>query len=78
MVTLMSADRNPTLKISLPNGVSIIKFGSSQEEYAKLATEGFTEIELVGTCNCNLWNGNRFPQIMMKDYEIVDSCKYYF
>jgi single-stranded DNA-specific DHH superfamily exonuclease len=32
-VSLMSADKNPTLKITLNNGTSLIKFKSSQEEY---------------------------------------------
>lgn len=35
-VTLMSPDKNPTLKISLPNGVDCIKFKSSEEEYKSL------------------------------------------
>lgn len=30
MITLMSRDKNPTLKIQLPNGVSCIKFKSSE------------------------------------------------
>lgn len=32
-IKLMSADKNPTLKITLSNGLSLIKFKSSQEEY---------------------------------------------
>lgn len=32
-LTLMSRDKNPTLKITLPNGVACIKFKSSEEEY---------------------------------------------
>ena len=32
-LTLMARDRNPTLKITLPNGMSLIKFRSSDEEY---------------------------------------------
>ena len=79
MVTLMSPDKKPTLKITLPNKVSIVKFNSSQEEYDKLYSEtGAIEINLVGTCNVNEWNGNSYPQIMMSDYEIVDKVKYVF
>jgi hypothetical protein len=33
---LMSKDKSPTLKITLSNGVSLIKFGSSEEEYNSL------------------------------------------
>ena len=78
MITLMSPDKMPTLKITLPNKVSIIKFGSSQEEYCKLYSEGYTTINLVGRCNKNEWNGNITPQIFIEDYEIVDSKAYYF
>lgn len=78
MVTLMSPDKTPTLKITLPNNISIIKFGSSQDEYNKFATDGYIEINVIGECNCNKWNGRVSPQIMMQDYEIIDLCKYYF
>jgi len=78
MVTLMSPDKTPTLKITLPNNVSIIKFGSSQEEYDKIATTGWVKLDIIGSCNANHWNGNVIPQIMVEDYEIIDSCKYFF
>jgi single-stranded-DNA-specific exonuclease len=78
MVTLMSPDKTPTLKIVLPNKVSIIKFGSSYEEYEKFNTDGYVEVDIVGKCNKNEWNGWVNAQILMEDYEIVDSCKYFF
>lgn len=78
MVTLMSPDKAPTLKIVLPNKVSIIKFGSSQEEYEKIATDGYIKLDIIGKCNKNIWNGWANAQIMLEDYEIVDSCKYFF
>lgn len=78
MVTLMSPDKTPTLKIVLPNKVSIIKFGSSQEEYDKIATDGFIKMDIIGKCNKNEWNGWINAQIMLEDYEIIDSCKYFF
>lgn len=78
MVTLMSPDKTPTLKIVLPNKVSIIKFGSSQEEYEKLATDGYIEMDIIGKCNKNVWNGWVNAQIMLESYEIIDSSKYYF
>lgn len=79
MVTLMSPDKRPTLKITLPNKVSLIKFGSSQEEYEKLLSEqGYIEIDVVGRCNKNEWNGWVTPQVFIEDYEIVDSAKYIF
>ena len=79
MITLMSPDKKPTLKISLPNGISIVKFGSSQEEYEKLYSEhGAVEINLVGKCNINQWAGREYPQIFIEEYEIVDKVKYVF
>ena len=79
MLTLMSPDKKPTLKITLPNKVSILKFNSSQEEYDSLYSEhGAVEINLVGKCNRNEWNGYITPQIFIDDYEIVDRVAYVF
>ena len=75
----MSPDKKPTLKITLPNNISLIKFNSSQEEYEKLFSEdGYVAIDLVGKCNKNEWQGYVNPQIFIEDYEIVDSSQYYF
>ena len=52
-LTLMSPDKKPTLKITLPNKLSFIKFGSSQEEYDTLLTEGYIELNVIGRCNAN-------------------------
>ena len=78
-VQLLSRDKNPTLKITLPNGVSLIKFRSSEEEYEKLYSEtGCVSINLIGKPEQNNWNGIISPQIMIEDYEIVGQTKYYF
>lgn len=78
-LTLMSATKNPTLKISLFNNLSLIKFRSSQEEYNKLYSEkGCVNINIVGTCHLNEWNGNITSQILIEDYEIVNKSAYYF
>ena len=78
-VVLMSPDKSPTLKITLPNGTSLIKFKSSQEEYEKLHSEtGCITINIVGRCERNIWNGIVNPQIIIEDYEIVGEQKYYF
>ena len=78
-VVLMSPDKSPTLKITLPNGTSLIKFKSSQEEYDKLRTDtGCITINVVGKCERNIWNGTVTPQIIIEDYEIVGEQKYYF
>lgn len=71
-VTLMSPDKNPTMKITLPNGISLIKFKSSAEEVNKLKNNNglTTKITVVGRCASNTWNGITTAQIMIEDYEI--------
>lgn len=78
MVTLMSPDKKPTLKITLPNKISIIKFNSSQEEYEMMTQGGYIELDIVGRCNANEWNNSVFPQILVEDYNIIDVVKYIF
>jgi single-stranded-DNA-specific exonuclease len=79
-VFLMSKDKNPTLKIELSNGVSLIKFKSSEEEFNELTKypSGSVNITIVGTCKINEWNGIISPQIEIKQYEIIGETKYYF
>lgn len=78
-VQLMSADKNPTLKITLPNGMSLIKFRSSKEEYDSIRSElGCVTINIVGRCERNIWNGIVSPQIIIEDYEVVGKSEYYF
>ena len=79
MVTLMSRDRNPTLKIELANGVACIKFRSSEEEYESFITDtGCVTINIVGKCEVNQYFNSVTPQIIIEDYEIVDRMNYYF
>lgn len=76
MLTMMASN---TVKITLPNGVAIIKFRMPDEEYEKLYSEnGYVEIDAVCTCNINEWNGNRYPQLFLQDYEIKKGCAYVF
>ena len=77
-VQLMSPDKNPTLKITLPNKTSLIKFKSSQEEYERLISAGLIMIDAVGRCERNIWNGNITPQIIVEDYDIIKRVEYYF
>lgn len=78
-ISLMSADKNPTLKVQLTNGVSLIKFKASKEEYENLIPEqGCFTLNVVGKCAINEWNGRITPQILIEDYEIVGEQKYYF
>ena len=70
---LMSPDKSPTLKITLPNGLSLIKFRSSEEEYDKIVNSDFNcvNMNIVGACDVNVWGGKITPQIRIEDYEIV-------
>ena len=79
MVTVYQKKDN-TLKISLPNNISLIKFKATDEECQKLQNQGFGYLELnvIGRANKNEWMGNVSPQIFIEDYEIVDSNKYIF
>ena len=70
---------NNTMKIVLPNGISLIKFKISDNDYNNLYSEfGFVEIDIVGECNINEWKGVKYPQILIKDYEIINKCAYVF
>ena len=72
-------ENKTTLKIVLPNGIELIKFKSSDEEYQLLYSEiGCVIINVVGQCSANTWAGETTPQILIKDFEIVKKEKYYF
>ena len=71
--------KSNTLKFDLPNKISVIKFSGTEEEIEKLSIEqGYIEIEAVCKCNLNVWNGHSYPQLLIEDYNIVNSCLYYF
>jgi len=76
MITMMASN---TVKITLPNGIAMIKFRMPNEEFNKLYSEtGFVEIDAICRCNRNEWNGNVSPQLLVDDYEIVNTCAYVF
>lgn len=68
MITLMSPDKHPTLKIQLED-ISIIKFKSSQEEYEEFCAEN-TVLTAICKCNINEWQGNVSPQLIIEDFEL--------
>ena len=67
-----------TMKITLPNGVSLVKFKVSEEEYDSLySAMGCVDVNVVGTCSRNSgWDDG--PQILIQDYEILRKQAYYF
>lgn len=68
---LGEAKGHPTIKISLPSGVDIVKFKSSREEFEEW-TSGEKKLTIVGTCSKNSWMGNVTPQILIDDFELED------
>ena len=69
MITLMSPDKHPTLKIQLNNGVSAIKFKSNENEYEEFC-EPNTTLTIVAKCAINEWNGTVTPQLLIEDFEL--------
>lgn len=78
-IWLLSRDKKPTIKIKLPNGVELMKFKASEDEFNSLYSEiGFVEINIVGECAINSWMGNITPQVWITEYEIAKKQQYYF
>lgn len=78
-ITLMGLEKGkPTLRITLPNKTSLIKFKSSQEEYDRLTASECVTINVVGTCEANYFGGSVLPQILVEDYEITNEVSWYF
>jgi len=59
-----------TLKITLPNGIDIIKFGGTDEEIEQWSNG--TTLNMVCKCNRNEWNWQVNPQLECVDYEIYE------
>lgn len=70
-VQLLSPDKHPTLKIHLSNGVDIMKFKSSQEEYEQFIKPN---MYLTAVCRCarNEWNGRVTAQLIVEDYVLQE------
>jgi single-stranded-DNA-specific exonuclease len=79
MVTLMSRDKNPTLKIQLSNGVTCIKFHSSEQELEKFSSDlGCVNVNIVAKPEVNRYFNNVTPQLIIQEYQIINTQKYYF
>lgn len=75
---LLSADKHPTLKITLNNGVELMKFGFSKEAFDELTQDAGKIIDIVGTCDINEWMGNKRPQIKIIEYAVSKNLKWDF
>lgn len=67
-----------TIKITLPNRVALIKFNATEEECELFSGDGIVNINVIGQCRKNEWNGNVSAQIEVTDYEVITQSKYYF
>ena len=70
--------KSNTLKFNLLNGLSIIKFNGTEQDINNFTTTGYLQVNAICKCNANQWNGQVYPQLIMQDYEIIDSSKYFF
>ena len=62
---------HPTLKIQLNNGVSIIRFKASEEEY-QMWTQPNMYLTAVCRCAKNEWGGHVTPQLIVEDFYIAE------
>ena len=63
-----------TLKFELNNEITAIKFHVCEEEYEKLIMNdtNMIKINIVGRCKVNNWNGNKYAQVEIVDYEFSE------
>lgn len=79
MVNVYRKNSN-TLKITLSNGVCLMKFNATEEECQRLENQkgAYIQLNIVGKCHINEWLGNYTPQIFIDEYEITGEGKYLF
>lgn len=71
-VELLGTKKN-TIKIN-SDEVSFLKFKSNEEEYNDLIDWKDTiNLNVLGRCSINEYNGGRYPQIIIEEWEILDS-----
>lgn len=68
-VQLLSPDKNPTIKITLPSGVAVMKFKASEDLYEQMIKHNQT-ITAVCRCNANTWMGHTTAQLIIEDFYI--------
>lgn len=71
--------KNNTIKVTLPNKVSIMFFDADEDLCDRLQnTQGYIEMNIVGTPNRNEYMGWVNAQIMVEEYEITGESRYIF
>lgn len=59
------------------NGISYIKYRSNETEYNELAMTGFDSkivFNIVGKFEINRYNGREYPQVVIEDYEVIETA----
>ena len=65
--------KDNTLKITLSNGISLMKFKATDEQCEMLQnSDGYYTLDVIGRANKNEWMGHISAQIFIEDYEIID------
>ena len=79
MVTVYVKKDN-TLKITLPNGISLMKFKATDQECEMFQSQsfGYIQINVIGRANKNEWMGNVSAQLFIEDYQIIDKNTSWF
>ena len=79
MVTVYSK-KDLTLKITLPNKVSLILFHAPESLCDMLQNQnpGYYTMNIVARCAANEYNGYVAPQLKIKDWEIISQSKWDF
>ena len=78
MVTVY-VKKNNTLKITLPNRLSIMLFNAPDELCEKLQnTQGYVEMDIIGKPKKNEYNGWVSPQVVIEEYAITGESRYNF
>ena len=79
MVTIYEK-KGYTIKIEIHNGITLMLFRATEEDCYKLQINntGYVETNIIAKCSKNEWMGNITPQLLIEDYEIIDSNKYFF
>lgn len=71
--------KNNTLKITLPNKLSIMLFNADDDLCEKLEnTQGYVEMDIVGKPNKNEYMGWVTPQIFIEEYAITGESRFNF
>lgn len=70
-IVLLSPDRAPTMKITLPNGVQMLKFKSSPEEVESMKGKNLC-LTAIGSPSINRYNDNENNQLIIDDYTVEE------